>query len=328
LHEIGHAVGLYHEHQRDDRNESVDIRFENIYHSARPNYAKQTGVGEDIGPYDHASIMHYPQRSEFGIDANLDEIVLPVGAPAVGQRTNLSTGDIACLELTYRDRDGWHRMDGSLDSITVGAVNEIWGINKYRQTFRLLQAPPSLGPPWQQMPAPNNLIQISAAQDGSVWTVDIERNIFRWTGVSPAFWDYVPGRLTHVSAGSATNVWGVNERDEIYQWTAGAGPNGSWGFQRRDGPPLMMISAAADGSLWGVNSSYGIFRWDAGLNTFVTVDGSLCEVSNGGGRNVWGINSPVHRQIFPLIDDVNYRWQHIDGELLHVSAGNDGTVWV
>ncbi|MET7912008.1 M12 family metallopeptidase [Streptomyces avermitilis] len=59
IHEIGHAVGLWHEQSRSDRDAFVIIRRENIIPGKESNFDKAGGDGDDIGPYDFASIMHY-----------------------------------------------------------------------------------------------------------------------------------------------------------------------------------------------------------------------------------------------------------------------------
>jgi hypothetical protein len=70
-HEIGHGLGLFHEHTRSDRDKYVDIFWNNIksdhYHdyckykvtTPTPYCAAQDRGGKDIGPYDFSSIMHY-----------------------------------------------------------------------------------------------------------------------------------------------------------------------------------------------------------------------------------------------------------------------------
>lgn len=55
-HEMGHVVGLNHEHQRCDRDNYINVNYswwEFV------NYNKLCRMGEDLGPYDFDSIMHY-----------------------------------------------------------------------------------------------------------------------------------------------------------------------------------------------------------------------------------------------------------------------------
>lgn len=99
IHEIGHAVGLWHEQSRADRNQFVKIVFENIEPDAVHNFDQHITDGDDVGPYDYDSIMHYP-RTAFAIDSSQPTIVTPNGEP-IGQRDVLSAGDIAAVAKIY-----------------------------------------------------------------------------------------------------------------------------------------------------------------------------------------------------------------------------------
>ena len=55
IHEIGHALGLIHEHQRPGRDSYVDINEPNIKRGDQ--YSQQSGF--NLGGYDYRSIMHY-----------------------------------------------------------------------------------------------------------------------------------------------------------------------------------------------------------------------------------------------------------------------------
>jgi hypothetical protein len=98
IHEIGHAVGLFHEQSREDRDQFIEILFDSVIPEARHNFSQHIVDGTDFGPYDYASIMHYP-RTAFSMDGG--ETILPKNGADIGQREALSEGDIATIRLLY-----------------------------------------------------------------------------------------------------------------------------------------------------------------------------------------------------------------------------------
>jgi hypothetical protein len=99
IHELGHTVGLFHEHVREDRNQHVRIRTENILSSALSQFAQMSNVSDDIGTYDFNSIMHYSAYS-WTANGQVTIETIPAGIP-IGQRQALSTGDIAAVRRMY-----------------------------------------------------------------------------------------------------------------------------------------------------------------------------------------------------------------------------------
>jgi len=100
IHEIGHTVGLWHEHSRPDRDDYVEVIWDNILTQAQPNFAVQTFNREQVGPYDFGSIMHYPDWA-FSNNQKPTIRAKKNGAPAFGQRIGLSAGDIAAVASLY-----------------------------------------------------------------------------------------------------------------------------------------------------------------------------------------------------------------------------------
>lgn len=59
LHEMGHAVGLYHTHVRADRDSFVTLHLNNVIKTLKANYDIPVDNVAQSGSYDFASIMHY-----------------------------------------------------------------------------------------------------------------------------------------------------------------------------------------------------------------------------------------------------------------------------
>ncbi|MCH6484699.1 M12 family metallopeptidase [Pseudoxanthomonas sp. LH2527] len=98
IHEIGHVVGLWHEQSREDRDTFVRINWEKIQSGFEHNFNQHITDGDDIGPYDYGSIMHYPLNA-FSVDGS--NTITPIGTvppgTVIGQRAALSAGDIAAV---------------------------------------------------------------------------------------------------------------------------------------------------------------------------------------------------------------------------------------
>ncbi len=60
IHEMGHAVGLFHEQSRKDRDSYITIAWSNVKAAKKFNFDKYGSNADDWGVYDVSSIMHYP----------------------------------------------------------------------------------------------------------------------------------------------------------------------------------------------------------------------------------------------------------------------------
>jgi hypothetical protein len=99
IHEIGHTVGLWHEQSREDRDRFVRILYGNIQAGQQHNFDQHITDGDDIGPYDFGSIMHY-SATTFSVDGTAITIQT-LGGETIGQRIALSAGDRDAVNFIY-----------------------------------------------------------------------------------------------------------------------------------------------------------------------------------------------------------------------------------
>ena len=91
-HEIGHAIGLYHEQCRHDRDNYVTVNYSNIQSDATGNFDKVTQNYYNMGGFDFSSIMLYSSY-DFAIDSSIPTMTKKDGTTFTAQRSGLSDGD-------------------------------------------------------------------------------------------------------------------------------------------------------------------------------------------------------------------------------------------
>uniref|UniRef100_A0A8C4F1M1 Metalloendopeptidase n=1 Tax=Dicentrarchus labrax TaxID=13489 RepID=A0A8C4F1M1_DICLA len=97
-HELIHALGLHHEHTRQDRDQYINVQWQNIKPGRQKNFEVKSGNTLNL-PYDLNSIMHY---GKFFFSVNGNPTVLPsYSGEQMGQRTHLSPLDIQKLNKLY-----------------------------------------------------------------------------------------------------------------------------------------------------------------------------------------------------------------------------------
>lgn len=102
IHELYHALGIWHEQQRTDRDQYVQINFQNVTPGTAGNFSI---VSSSIafGPYNFESIMHYDDFA-FSDNGQPTITVLPPNQQfqnVIGNRSFLSQGDVEIMQHLY-----------------------------------------------------------------------------------------------------------------------------------------------------------------------------------------------------------------------------------
>jgi hypothetical protein len=102
VHELLHAAGFYHEQSRGDRDQYISIMWDEIVPAMRSNFEQRDARGQDIGPYDYGSIMHYGSTA-FSRSGRATIIPRQTNV-MIGQREGFSALDRAAVESLYGTR--------------------------------------------------------------------------------------------------------------------------------------------------------------------------------------------------------------------------------
>uniref|UniRef100_A0A2C9JMR4 Metalloendopeptidase n=1 Tax=Biomphalaria glabrata TaxID=6526 RepID=A0A2C9JMR4_BIOGL len=107
IHELGHAVGFFHEQNRPDRDDHVTILKKNINSTALSNFRKYPvkAVNTYGVPYDYSSVMHYGGRAFSNNEGLTIQTKDPRYQNVIGNREGLSFNDIKLASLMYKCHD-------------------------------------------------------------------------------------------------------------------------------------------------------------------------------------------------------------------------------
>lgn len=217
-HEIGHAIGLWHEQSRSDRDAHVIVHWENIveeYRFAFETYGEQGLSGRDVGAYDYDSIMHY-HSTAFSID--------PWTTPTIT------------------------RLDGSW----IEYNRERLGARDIRGAINLYGKPPSPAScaaglregeslkPGQRMPQCNGRFELVMLTNGNL-VLYMEGNVELWSSGTTGN----PG--AHVRMQNDGNL--VIYQDSTPLWSTGTQGNPGARLQLRNGGNLRVLSPSKT-ALW------------------------------------------------------------------------------
>ncbi|RKH67060.1 M12 family metallopeptidase [Corallococcus llansteffanensis] len=98
IHEIGHVLGMWHEHTRTDRDAYVRILWENVDPRYTADFDIRYGFTRDVFAYDFNSIMHYDSTIA---SKNGQPTVVKLGGGTIGVNSVLSVGDVNTIRRIY-----------------------------------------------------------------------------------------------------------------------------------------------------------------------------------------------------------------------------------
>ncbi|XP_075719679.1 high choriolytic enzyme 1-like [Rhinoderma darwinii] len=132
-HEAMHNLAFLHEHTRTDRDNYINILWQNMDQADWKNFNIMDGNTLNL-PYDYTSVMHY-HRYAFSLNDPLLPTIVPKPDPTVeiGQRTGLSSLDVKKINAFYSCKLCREKLvqlsgsfSGSSNSATDGAGNCLW----------------------------------------------------------------------------------------------------------------------------------------------------------------------------------------------------------
>lgn len=110
MHELMHALGFWHEQARSDRDDYLEVLWENIKKGQEHNFNryKPKQMDDQGGSYDFSSIMHY---GNYAFSKNNKPTMISVKDPMLqfGQIEKLSETDILQLNSIYDCKSGKSR---------------------------------------------------------------------------------------------------------------------------------------------------------------------------------------------------------------------------
>jgi hypothetical protein len=315
-HEIGHAIGLFHEHTRADRDSYVKINLAEVETGKEHNFNIYNDAGNvnfDQGAMDFGSIMLYDSYAF--AKADKPTITRLDGSTFTSQRTNLSTGDLASINMMYPR--SWNILPGSATDIgaSAGATYVIgttaegsgFGIHKWN------------GTDWTKISG--SAVRIDVENNGNPWVVNSLGEIFKRDGSS---WKLLPGKARDIGIGAEGSVYIIGRTAEA----------GGYGIYKWNGSDWTKISGAGvritvdhTGTPWIIDSAGSVYKrngnsWKAmpgvGLDIGAGPNGSVFLIGNktaaGGGHSIYQWSGSD--------------WVEVQGGAEFVDIGSGGSPWV
>lgn len=107
MHELGHALGLLHEHTKRNRDNYINVNISNIESSSVSNFNIEPSQIYDE-PFDFESVMLYDSYAA-AIDPNIPVLTRKDGSTWMAQREYLSSADLKMINSYYPYNNGYIR---------------------------------------------------------------------------------------------------------------------------------------------------------------------------------------------------------------------------
>ncbi|KAM5138569.1 astacin-like metalloendopeptidase isoform 2-T2 [Mantella aurantiaca] len=99
-HEVMHSLGFFHEHNRLDRDDYVDINWQYISPEIQWNFQKNNGNFLN-NAYEYSSLMHYGSKTFVNTSGQMSIIPKPNPNIPIGQKTGFSNLDVKKMNVLY-----------------------------------------------------------------------------------------------------------------------------------------------------------------------------------------------------------------------------------
>ncbi|XP_021340905.1 zinc metalloproteinase nas-28-like [Mizuhopecten yessoensis] len=118
------TLGLYHEHQRPDRDQYIQVHLDNVQDIAKPLFNKTLATDTDLLglPYDFHSITHFRQY-EYAKHASRPTITSNVSGVSFGDRDVLSFYDVLKVQTLYKCTKGYTMIGHGVNRFTQNSLD-------------------------------------------------------------------------------------------------------------------------------------------------------------------------------------------------------------